>query len=68
MKEELKDNDFAAKKNSKGSYGERAYIDLKDTRGRDFRQEKNKKKKGAYKGGKIDTHSVCSIKFDSDDE
>ena len=67
LRDELKNNDFSAKKGAKGSYGERAYVDLKDTRGKDFRQEKNKKKKGAYRGGKIDT-GVHSIKFDSDSE
>lgn len=64
-REELKNNDFSAKKGAQGSYGEKAYFDLKDSRGKDFKQEKNKKKKGSYKGGRIDT-GVHSIKFDSD--
>lgn len=63
----LKDNSFTAKSGSTGSYGERAHRDLSIVRGRDFRQEKNKKKKGSYRGGHIDTN-VHSIKFPSDDE
>ena len=36
-------------------------------RGKDFRHEKTKKKRGSYRGGVID-HAVNSFKFDSDDE
>ena len=36
-------------------------------RGKDFRHEKTKKKRGTYRGGQID-HSVNSFKFESDDE
>ncbi|MPC14486.1 Nucleolar and coiled-body phosphoprotein 1 [Portunus trituberculatus] len=50
---------------SRGSWGERAYNDLKITRGKGFRHEKNKKKKGSYFGGVLDT-AVNSVKFDSD--
>lgn len=60
--EELRSNAFLAKKGAAGSYGEKAYKDLAPTRGKGFRQEKNKKKRGSYKGGKIDT-TVHSIKF-----
>lgn len=35
------------------------------TRGKSFTHEKNKKKRGAYRGGKIDMNSY-SIKYDSD--
>lgn len=62
-REELKSNAFLAKKGAAGSYGEKAYQDLAPTRGKGFRQEKNKKKRGSYRGGKIDT-AVHSIKFD----
>lgn len=61
----LQDNSFEAKVNSYGSWGEKANRDLKFTKGKSFRHEKTKKKRGTYKGGAIDT-SVCSIKFDSD--
>lgn len=36
-------------------------------RGKDFRHEKTKKKRGSYKGGLID-NNVNSFKFESDDE
>ena len=45
-----------------GSWGERANRDLKFTRGKGFRHEKTKKKRGSYSGGQIDT-AVHSIKF-----
>ena len=34
-------------------YGERAHRDLITTRGVGFRKEKNKKKRGSYRGGEI---------------
>jgi hypothetical protein len=37
-------------------------------RGKDFRHEKTKKKRGSYKGGLIDPHASFSYKFDSDNE
>ncbi len=48
---------------ARGSFGERADNTLKFTRGRDFRHEKTKKKRGTYVGGNIST-AVCSFKFD----
>ena len=48
-------------------YGEQASRDLIVTRGDGFRKEKNKKKRGSYRGGLIDTSSH-SIKFTYDDE
>ncbi len=36
-------------------------------RGKDFRHEKTKKKRGSYKGGLIEA-TVNSFKFESDDE
>ena len=45
----------------------KAHQDLIKTRGKDFTKEKNKKKKGSYKGGAIDMHGSYSVKFaDSD--
>lgn len=61
----LSNNSFEAKKGSKGSWGEKANKDFKHTKGKSFRHEKTKKKRGTYKGGMIDT-SVNSIKFDSE--
>ena len=40
---------------------------LRNVRGKDFRHEKTKKKRGSYRGGSID-NSVRSIKFDYGDE
>lgn len=48
---------------SRGSWGEKANKDLIVTKGKSFRHEKTKKKRGSYKGGAIDT-GVYSIKFD----
>lgn len=36
-----------------GDYGEKASADLIVTRGSGFRKEKNKKKRGSYRGGEI---------------
>lgn len=41
---------------------------LLQVRGKDFRHEKTKKKRGTYKGGLIETGAVNSFKFESDDE
>jgi len=64
----LRSNHFLDKAGSTGSYGEKAFKDLAPTRGKGFRQEKNKKKRGSYRGGAIDSNGVHSIKFASDDE
>lgn len=42
-------------------------IAMSQVRGKDFRHEKTKKKRGSYKGGLID-NNVNSFKFESDDE
>ncbi|CAH7668770.1 SRP40, C-terminal domain-containing protein, partial [Phakopsora pachyrhizi] len=59
----LKDNSFLAKGGAQGSYGHKANMELMPTRGKAFTKEKNKKKRGSYRGGIIDT-GVHSIKFD----
>ncbi len=41
---------------------------LRQVRGKDFRHEKTKKKRGSYRGGIIDHATVNSFKFDSDDD
>ncbi|KAI0053883.1 hypothetical protein FA95DRAFT_1568234 [Auriscalpium vulgare] len=51
--DELKDNSFESRRAGAGDYGERASRDLIVTRGDGFRKEKNKKKRGSYKGGEI---------------
>lgn len=61
----LQDNSFEAKRGAEGSWGAKANADLKYTRGKSFRHEKTKKKRGSYRGGPIDM-TVNSIKFDDD--
>jgi SRP40, C-terminal domain len=41
---------------------------LLQVRGKDFRHEKTKKKRGTYKGGAIETGAVNSFKFESDED
>lgn len=46
------------------NYADRAYKDLSVTRGKGFTKEKNKKKRGSYRGGMIDINGGKSFKFD----
>ena len=41
---------------------------LSKVRGKDFRHEKTKKKRGSYRGGAIELGAVNSIKLGSEDE
>lgn len=59
----LKDNTFAARGARHDDYGSKASADLIVTRGAGFRKEKNKKKRGSYRGGEI-TMQSHSIKFE----
>ncbi|KAH0544572.1 hypothetical protein FGG08_001344 [Glutinoglossum americanum] len=45
-------------------YAERAHRDLIVTKGKGFTKEKNKKKRGSYRGGPIDTGAVKSFRFE----
>lgn len=45
-------------------YADQAYRDLSVTKGRGFTKEKNKKKRGAYRGGVIDTVGLKGVKFE----
>ncbi|XP_058755637.1 uncharacterized protein LOC131629043 isoform X2 [Vicia villosa] len=66
--ERLQDNSYWAKGGAESGYGAKAEEILGQVRGRDFRHEKTKKKRGTYRGGVIDLHSH-SVKFNySDDE
>ncbi|MQL72316.1 hypothetical protein Taro_004637 [Colocasia esculenta] len=66
--ERLQDNSYWAKDGADTGYGAKAQDVLGQVRGRDFRHEKTKKKRGSYRGGQIDFHSH-SVKFTySDDE
>ncbi|KAH0624365.1 hypothetical protein JD844_031763 [Phrynosoma platyrhinos] len=58
-------NSFDAKKGASGDWGEKANEVLKFTKGKSFRHEKTKKKRGSYCGGSISTE-INSIKFESD--
>ncbi|KAI8607443.1 SRP40, C-terminal domain-containing protein, partial [Chytriomyces sp. MP71] len=55
--ERLKDNRFETKGGAISSYGMKAHQDLIVTRGKKFTAEKNKKKRGSYRGGQIDQES-----------
>lgn len=61
----LANNSFDAKLGAHGDWGQKANDVLRFTKGKSFRHEKTKKKRGSYRGGAIST-SVNSIKFDSD--
>lgn len=54
---------FCVQKGARGCWGEKAAQDLKHTRGKSFRHEKTKKKRGSYRGGQINV-GVNSIKFE----
>jgi len=54
---------YVTQRGARGSWGERANLDLKHTRGKSFRHEKTKKKRGSYRGGAI-SMTVNSIKYD----
>mmetsp|Transcript_15636 Transcript_15636/g.32605 ORF Transcript_15636/g.32605 Transcript_15636/m.32605 type:complete len:138 (-) Transcript_15636:89-502(-) len=62
------DNSYEARF-GEGGYGAKANSVLAKVRGKDFRHEKTKRKRGTYRGGTIDTSSGNSFRFaDSDDE
>jgi hypothetical protein len=63
----LKDNSYNAAFGAAG-WGARANDVLSKVRGKDFRHEKTKKKRGSYRGGAIELGAVNSIKLGSEDE
>ncbi|KAK9697192.1 hypothetical protein RND81_08G020400 [Saponaria officinalis] len=65
--ERLQDNSYWAKDGADSGYGAKAQEVLGQVRGRDFRHEKTKKKRGSYRGGQIDLHTH-SVKFNYEDE
>lgn len=65
MDSRVADNSFDAKRGAAGDWGERANQVLKFTKGKSFRHEKTKKKRGSYRGGSISVQ-VNSVKFDSE--
>ncbi|KAJ7461570.1 SRP40, C-terminal domain-containing protein, partial [Mycena latifolia] len=58
----MMDNRYQMKAAPTNDYGQRAHDDLIVTRGAGFRKEKNKKKRGSYRGGEI-TMESHSFKF-----
>jgi len=60
----LQDNSYGALKSRGGVWGDKANAVLGAVRGKGFRHEKTKKKRGSYRGGQIDSNRVASIKFD----
>lgn len=61
------DNSYEATFGQSG-WGAKANQVLSKVRGKDFRHEKTKKKRGTYRGGCIEPGMVASYKFDSSDE
>lgn len=55
--------DYSHESKGDDDWGNKANQILSAVRGKDFRHEKTKKKRGTYKGGRI-TQQVNSIKFD----
>lgn len=60
------DNSYEARF-GEGGYGAKANAKLSKVRGKDFRHEKTKRKRGTYRGGIIDTSSGTSFKFAQSD-
>ncbi|XP_038880606.1 nucleolar and coiled-body phosphoprotein 1-like isoform X2 [Benincasa hispida] len=65
--EKLADNSYWAKGGAETGYGAKAQEVLGQVKGRDFRHEKTKKKRGSYRGGVIDLQSH-SVKFNYSDD
>jgi len=60
----MRDNSFNADVQGRGTtWGQKAHNDLIVTRGKGFRHEKTKKKRGTYRGGTL-SMEVRSIKFE----
>jgi hypothetical protein len=59
----LKDNTYLGTFGANG-WGHKANEVLARVRGKDFRHEKTKKKRGSYRGGAIDLHAVFSTKLE----
>jgi hypothetical protein len=58
------EDSYISNKYQNYDYAERAYKDLSITRGKGFTKEKNKKKRGSYRGGAIDTSGGKGFKFE----
>jgi hypothetical protein len=58
------DAKFASNEYVSIAYSQKAHEDLIVTKGKGFTKEKNKKKRGSYRGGAIDIHDKKGIYFD----
>ncbi|KAL5977138.1 hypothetical protein ACLOJK_021480, partial [Asimina triloba] len=69
LDDRLQDNSYWAKDGADIGYGAKAQEVLGQVKGRDFRHEKTKKKRGSYRGGQIDlqTHSI-KFNYSDDDQ
>jgi len=65
LKQQFADNSFESKRGDE--WGKKANEILSQVKGKGFRHEKTKKKKGTYRGGSIDV-GVNSVKFKYDEE
>ncbi|KAF2842033.1 hypothetical protein M501DRAFT_376797 [Patellaria atrata CBS 101060] len=63
-KDQYVDPKFASNEYVSYDYADRAHADLIVTKGKSFTKEKNKKKRGSYRGGVIDTSGGGGIKFE----
>ncbi len=61
------DNQYESTFGQEG-WGARAQAVLGAVRGKDFRHEKTKKKRGSYRGGAIDAGMTASYKYASSDD
>ena len=63
-KAELADNSWQALREKGHTYADKAQERLGPVKGKNFRKEMTKAKRGTYRGGAIDTQAVNSIRFD----
>lgn len=63
-KDTVVDEKFKSNQYQPYDYADRAHQDLVVTKGRGFTKEKNKKKRGSYRGGAIDISGGKGVKFD----
>jgi len=62
----IRDNSYEGTFGSSG-WGAKASQSMMRVRGKDFRHEKTKRKRGGYRGGQIDTMAVTSFIFEDSD-
>jgi len=65
LSEQLDKRMFNSQRNANSEWAEKADSTLKKVKGKGFRHEKTKKKRGTYRGGALEL-GVKSIKFEDD--